>query len=192
MPRINLLPWREELREQRRNQFYAVMAAAIAVAGVAVFIGVLVMNTIIAHQTGRNDVLKEEIKLLDMRIAEIKTLESKKDRLVARMQIIEQLQQSRPESVHLLAEMATAVPDGVYLTEIKQSGSSLSIDGAAESNTRVSALMRNVDKSGWLMAPDLEVVEVVKGDGRAQGSLGSRFSIRARQIATAEPGEDAS
>ena len=192
MPRINLLPWREELREQRRNQFYAVMAGAIAAAGVAVFIGVLVMNTIIGDQTGRNDVLKEEIKLLDMRIAGIKTLESKKDRLVARMQIIEQLQQSRPESVHLLAEMVTAVPDGVYLTEIKQSGSSLSIDGAAESNTRVSAFMRNVDKSGWLMAPDLEVVEVVKGDDRSQGSLGSRFSIRARQIATAEPGEDAS
>ena len=192
MPRINLLPWREELRDQRRNQFYAVMAGAIAAAGFVVFIGVLVMNTIIGHQTGRNDVLKEEMKLLDMRIAEIKSLESKKDRLVERMQIIEQLQQSRPEVVHLFAEMVTAVPDGVYLTEIKQSGTSLSIDGAAESNTRVSALMRNVDKSGWLMAPDLKIVEVMKGSDRAQGSLGSRFSIRARQIATAEPGEDAS
>ena len=192
MPRINLLPWREELRDQRRNQFYAVMAGAIAVAGLVVFIGVLVMNTIIGHQTGRNDVLKEEMKLLDMRIAEIKSLESKKDRLVERMQIIEQLQQSRPEVVHLFAEMVTAVPDGVYLTEIKQSGTSLSIDGAAESNTRVSALMRNVDKSGWLMAPDLKIVEVMKGSDRSQGSLGSRFSIRARQITAAEPGEDAS
>lgn len=191
MPRINLLPWREELRDQRRNQFYAVMAGAIAAAGLVVFIGVLVMNTIIGHQTGRNDVLKEEMKLLDMRIAEIKSLESKKDRLVERMQIIEQLQQSRPEVVHLFAEMVTAVPDGVYLTEIKQSGTSLSIDGAAESNTRVSALMRNVDKSGWLMAPDLKIVEVMKGSDRSQGSLGSRFSIRARQITAAEPGEDA-
>ena len=192
MPRINLLSWREELRDQRRNQFYAVMAGAIAAAGLVVFIGVLVMNTIIGHQTGRNDVLKEEMKLLDMRIAEIKSLESKKDRLVERMQIIEQLQQSRPEVVHLFAEMVTAVPDGVYLTEIKQSGTSLSIDGAAESNTRVSALMRNVDKSDWLMAPDLKIVEVMKGSDRAQSSLGSRFSIRARQTTTAEPGEDAS
>ena len=192
MPRINLLPWREEQREQRRNQFYAVMAGAIAAAGLAVFVGVLVINTIIGHQNGRNDVLKEEMKLLDMRIAEIKSLEAKKDRLVERMQIIEQLQQSRPEVVHLFSEMATAVPDGVYLTEIKQSGSSLSIDGVAESNTRVSALMRNVDKSGWLTAPDLKIVEVIKDTDRDQSALGSRFSIRARQIATAEPGEDAS
>ena len=192
MPRINLLPWREEQREQRRNQFYAVMAGAIAAAGLAVFVGVLVINTIIGHQNGRNEVLKEEMKLLDMRIAEIKSLESKKDRLVERMQIIEQLQQSRPEVVHLFSEMATAVPDGVYLTEIKQSGSSLSIDGVAESNTRVSALMRNVDKSGWLTAPDLKIVEVIKDTDRDQSAVGSRFSIRARQIATAEPGEDAS
>ena len=192
MPRINLLPWREEQREQRRNQFYAVMAGAIAAAGLAVFVGVLVINTIIGHQNGRNEVLKEEMKLLDMRIAEIKSLESKKDRLVERMQIIEQLQQSRPEVVHLFSEMATALPDGVYLTEIKQSGSSLSIDGVAESNTRVSALMRNVDKSGWLTAPDLKIVEVIKDTDRDQSAVGSRFSIRARQIATAEPGEDAS
>ena len=192
MPRINLLPWREEQREQRRNQFYAVMAGAIAAAGLAVFVGVLVINTIIGHQNGRNDVLKEEMKLLDIRIAEIKSLQSKKDRLVERMQIIEQLQQSRPEVVHLFSEMATALPDGVYLTEIKQSGSSLNIDGVAESNTRVSALMRNVDKSGWLTAPDLKIVEVIKDTDRDQSALGSRFAIRARQIATAEPGEDAS
>jgi type IV pilus assembly protein PilN len=191
MPRINLLPWREELREQRRNQFYAAMAGAVGAAAAAVFLGVLVMNSVISHQLSRNQVLKEEMSLLDRKIEEIKDLESKKDRLVARMQIIEQLQQSRPEVVHLFEELVRTLPDGVYLTEVKQSGTSLSIEGAAESNTRVSAFMRNIDKSGWLTGPDLEIVEVIKGD-RAPGALGSRFSIRASQIVVAAPGEDAS
>jgi type IV pilus assembly protein PilN len=188
MPRINLLPWREELREQRRNQFYVAMAGAIGAAAVAVFLGVLVMNSVISHQNGRNQVLEEEMKLLDNKIAEIKDLEAKKDRLVARMQIIEQLQQSRPEIVHLFEELVRTLPDGVYLTEVKQSGAALRIAGAAESNTRVSALMRNVDKSGWLTEPDLEVVEV-----RSEtDALGSLFSIRAKQIAIAAPEEDKS
>ena len=191
MPKINLLPWREELREQRRNQFYVAMASAVGAAAVAVFLGVLVMNSVISHQNGRNQVLKEEMKLLDTKIAEIKDLEAKKDRLVARMQIIEQLQQSRPEIVHLFEELVRTLPDGVYLTEVTQSGAALNIAGAAESNTRVSALMRNVDKSGWLTEPDLEVVEV-RNDTDAPGTLGSLFSIRAKQISTVAPEEDES
>ncbi len=191
MPRINLLPWREELREQRRNQFYAALAGAVGAAAVVVFLGVLVMNSIISDQRGRNQILSEEMKLMDRKIEEIKDLEAKKDRLVARMQIIEQLQQSRPEVVHLFEEMVRTLPNGVYLTEVKQSGSSLSIEGAAESNTRVSALMRNIDDSGWMTAPDLEIVEVMKGD-RGPNELGSRFSIRARQVSAANSEEEAS
>jgi type IV pilus assembly protein PilN len=188
MPKINLLPWREELRDQRRNEFYISMAGAIGAAAFAVFIGVLIMNGVISQQNGRNQILLEEMKLLDRKIAEIKDLEAKKDRLIARMEIVEQLQKSRPEIVHLFEELVRTLPDGVYLTEVKQSGSALNIAGAAESNTRVSALMRNVDKSGWLTQPDLEVVEV-RNNSDKSNALGSLFSIRAKQITILEEDE---
>ena len=191
MPRINLLPWREELRELRRNQFYMAMAGAIGAASVAVFLGVLVMNSIISHQNSRNQVLTEEMKLLDRKIEEIKDLEAKKDRLVARMQIIEQLQQSRPEVVHLFEELVRTLPDGVYLTQVRQSGNSLRLEGGAESNTRVSAFMRNIDGSDWLTSPDLEIVEVMKPD-QNRGIDGSRFAITAGQLARTASEEDES
>jgi len=180
MPRINLLPWREELREQRRNQFFVALGGAVAAAAGVVFIAVMVMNSIISHQNSRNNVLQEEMKLLDKKITEIKDLEAEKDRLVARMKIIEELQQSRPEVVHLFDEMVTSLPNGVYLTSLRQNGSRLNIVGAAESNTRVSAFMRNIDKSAWMTSPDLEVVEVFQKNNRNSLS-GSRFAVNAMQ-----------
>jgi type IV pilus assembly protein PilN len=180
MPRINLLPWRDELRAQRRNQFYMAMGGAFGFAALTVLIGVLLMNGIISSQGDRNKLLQEEITLLDKRIAEINDLEDKKDRLVARMKIIEQLQQSRPEVVHLFEDLARSLPDGVYLNSVKQTGSKLEIKGSAESNTRVSAFMRNIDKSQWLENPDLQVVEV-KGNG-TKGSRASEFTVFAKQV----------
>ena len=180
MPRINLLPWRDELRAQRRNQFYMAMGGAFGFAALTVLIGVLLMNGIISSQGDRNKLLQAEITLLDKRIAEINDLEDKKDRLVARMKIIEQLQQSRPEVVHLFEDLARSLPDGVYLNSVKQTGSKLEIKGSAESNTRVSAFMRNIDKSQWLENPDLQVVEV-KGNG-TKGSRASEFTVFAKQV----------
>lgn len=180
MPRINLLPWRDELRAQRRNQFYMAMGGAFGVAAIVVLIGVLLMNTVIDAQSERNDLLQSEIAKLDVRIKEIVDLENKKDRLVARMKIIEQLQMSRPEIVHLFEELARSLPDGVYLESVKQSGKRLEIKGTAESNTRVSAFMRNIDKSEWLTAPDLKVVEVKAGRGK--NSRDSQFTVFAQQV----------
>ena len=180
MPKINLLPWRDELRAQRRNQFYMAMGGAFGVAVVAVLIGVLLMNAIIDDQIDRNTLIKEEIVKLDKRIEEILDLEEKKDRLVARMKIIEQLQQSRPEVVHLFEDLARSLPDGVYLSSVKQTGSKLEIKGSAESNTRVSAFMRNIDKSVWLKNPDLRVVEV-KGDAKGKNRA-SEFTVIAQQV----------
>jgi len=180
MPRINLLPWREELRELRRNQFFVALGGAVAAAAGVVFIAILVMNSVISHQLNRNNVLKEEMKLLDKKITEIKDLEAEKDRLVARMKIIEELQQSRPEIVHLFEEMVVALPNGVYLTSLKQRGRRLNLVGAAESNTRVSAFMRNIDGSAWMTRPDLEVVEVLSKNGR-KSQTGSRFAVNALQ-----------
>ena len=180
MPKINLLPWRDELRAQRRNQFYMAMGGAFGVAALVVLIGVLIMNGIVDAQYDRNRLLENEITKLDDRIKEILGLEQEKDRLVARMKIIEQLQQSRPEIVHLFEDLARALPDGVYLSSVKQTGERLEIKGMAESNTRVSAFMRNIDKSPWLEKPDLRVVEVK--DNNDQGTRASEFTVLARQV----------
>lgn len=192
MPRINLLPWRAELRKQRRNQFFIGLGGAAVAAALVTGLANLVMGAIIDNQRSRNEVLTNEIKSLDARIAEIVDLEAKKDSLLARMEIIEQLQRSRPEIVHVFDQLVRTLPDGVNLTAIKQSGTAIEIKGAAESNTRVSAFMRNIDKSGWLKEPDLEVVEVKPAGSKADAAAprASEFTVIARQV-SARDGEDA-
>jgi type IV pilus assembly protein PilN len=187
MPRINLLPHRAELRKRRRNQFYMGLGGAVIAAGLVVLLSALIMSAVISNQKERNGILKSEIEALDQRIKEIIDLEQKKQRLLARMEIIEQLQRSRPEIVHVFDQLVRTLPEGVYLTGIKQTGPRLELKGAAESNTRVSAFMRNIDKSGWLIEPDLEVVEVKpakKADPTAVRA--SEFTVIARQRPSTE------
>ncbi len=190
MPRINLLPWRDEQREKRRNQFYMALGAAAAGAGLVILVGNLVFSNIIDHQNDRNRRLQNEIDALNIRIEEILNLEGKKERLLARMEIIEQLQRSRPGIVHVFEEIVTTLPDGMFLTSVKQTGNRLQIIGAAESNTRVSALMRNIDASEWLGSPDLEVVEVKASRSGPDGSRASEFTVFAKTLThTAEEEE---
>jgi type IV pilus assembly protein PilN len=201
MPRINLLPWREELRNKRRNQFFIGLLGAVGAAFVAVLASNFVMNGIIGNQESRNDLLKSEIAALDKRIAEILDLEDKKQRLLARMEIIQELQRSRPEIVHVFDEMVRTLPDGVRLTEVKQSGRRIGLKGDAESNTRVSAFMRNIDKSKWLTQPDLEVVEVREAGTKAKkgapqetgefAGRSSQFTVYANQVSTTDDEEAA-
>jgi type IV pilus assembly protein PilN len=181
MPRINLLPWRDELRTQRRNQFYTALGGAVAGAVLVIVISNLVFSSIVNHQKSRNNILQQEIEVLNIRIKEIIDLEDKKDRLLARMEIIEQLQRSRPGIVHIFDELVRALPNGVYLNAVRQTGRRLEIVGSAESNTRVSALMRNIDKSDWLTDPDLEVVEVKNARSGDTGSRASEFTVFAMQ-----------
>ncbi|MCC5795630.1 MAG: PilN domain-containing protein [Chromatiales bacterium] len=190
MPRINLLPWREQQRIQRRNQFFAGLGGALAGAALVTFLGYQVMDGRVSHQDQRNELLRSEIASLDLRIAEILELEQKKARLLARMEIIEQLQRSRPEIVHVFDELVRALPDGVYLTSVTQTGRRLEIQGRAESNTRVSAFMRNIDSSDWLTQPDLRVVEVRPATGQSAGGDSgprmSQFTVIARQVSPHE------
>ncbi len=189
MPRINLLPWREELRAQRRNQFFVALGGAAVVAGLILLVSYFVFDGMIGGQRDRNEFLKQEIAELDKQIEEILELENSKSRLLARMEIIEQLQRSRPGIVHVFDDMVSVMPEGVFLSSIKQTGRRLEMVGVAESNTRVSALMRNIDKSEWLTNPDLEVVEVKSIAGRGQGGpKASEFTVFARTVA--QPGED--
>jgi type IV pilus assembly protein PilN len=137
--------------------------------------GKLMYSSWIDAQTEKNNLLKKEIVKLEAQIADILDLENRKQRLVARMEIIEKLQRSRPEIVHLFDELVKTVPEGVYLTSIKQTGRKLEIHGIAQSSTRVSTFMRNIDASTWMANPVLQVVEAAK-DAPTGGSSFTLFT----------------
>jgi type IV pilus assembly protein PilN len=177
MPRINLLPWREAERKRKRQEFALSMGAAIATAALVVLVGRWQMSAAIEHQNERNRILGDEIAQLDQKIKEIDGLENQKRRLLARMEIIETLQRSRPEIVHILDEIVRLLPEGVYLNYLKQSGTRFEMRGVAQSSTRVSAFMRNIDASEWLADPALRIVET---KGRDTGR-GADFTLFATQ-----------
>ena len=177
MPRINLLPWRESERKRKRQEFALSIGAAIATAALVTLIGRWQMSAAIEHQNDRNRILGDEIAELDKKIREIDGLENQKRRLLARMEIIETLQRSRPEIVHILDEIVRVLPEGVYLTYLKQSGTRFEMRGVAQSSTRVSAFMRNIDASEWLADPALRIVETKGRDG----GRGADFTLFATQ-----------
>ena len=172
MPRINLLPWREQERKIRRREFTIAAGGAIFASIIFVLGGKVLYSSWTDAQNEKNNLLKKEIVKLDAQIADIQDLETRKQRLVARMEIIEKLQRKRPEIVHLFDEIVKTVPDGIYLTAIKQSGNKLEIHGVAQSSTRVSTFMRNIDSSVWMDNPVLQVVESAK-----DSSTGSNFTL---------------
>jgi type IV pilus assembly protein PilN len=129
MPRINLLPWREQERKVRRREFLVALGAAAIAAVIFVLGGKLLYSSWIDSQTAKNNLLKKEIVKLDAQIADIQDLENRKQRLVARMEIIEKLQRKRPEIVHLFDELVKTVPEGIYLTQMKETGKKLEIKG---------------------------------------------------------------
>jgi type IV pilus assembly protein PilN len=178
MPRINLLPWRAELRQKRKKEFLVALLGTVVIAGLLVYVSKLTVQSWIADQQARNGILKNEIAELDKQITAIKGLENQRERLLARMEVIDQLQRSRPEVVHLFDEIVNAIPEGVHLTELTQQNNRVELRGAAQSSTRVSALMRNIDGSEYLSDPGLDVVETVTtGPERA-----SQFKIFAQQV----------
>ncbi|MGC4029143.1 MAG: PilN domain-containing protein [Steroidobacteraceae bacterium] len=187
MPRINLLPWREQQRNERKMAFTVGLAAAAAAALVVAGAGYLFIRSMIDSQMQRNQLLRSEIQVLDKKIEEINSLETQKQQFIARMQIIEKLQRSRPEIVHVFDTLVTTLPDGTYLTGITQTGPRFKIQGVAQSSTRVSSFMRNIDSSQWLKNPELEVVESKKDN-----PLGSDFTLYADQVSTlADDGKQA-
>lgn len=162
MIRINLLPHREEARKQRRQTFYGMAIGMIVLGALIGFIVSMVIGGFIEAQEEKNTFLQNEIAKLDKDIAEIKRLRSQIDALLARKQVIESLQSHRAETVHLLNELARQTPEGVYLRSIKQAGLKVTLMGYAQSNARVSTLMRNLDGSEFLEKPTL--IEVKAGE----------------------------
>ncbi len=178
MPRINLLPWREKERKKRQRDFMIATAGSFVAGFFVVGLTNLAFSQMIGHQNDRNNRLETEIVELEKSITEIDGLERQKERLIARMEIIEQLQRSRPEIVHLFDEVTRQLPEGVYLTGMKQTGSAVEIKGIAQSSTRVSALMRQIDSSHWLTDPDVVKVETTERGPARQ----AEFVLNLKQV----------
>lgn len=177
MAKINLLPWREELRADRKRQFISFLGLSVIVGLLVSLLVHLSFESKINGQESRNSYLKSQIKILNVKIKEIDKLEEQRDELLNRMQIVQSLQQSRPLIVRLFDELVRQIPSGVYLTTFKRKGLKLSFTGKSESTPRISAFMRNIEKSQWLEKPD---VSGIKADKR--GSVPTtNFSMTARQ-----------
>ena len=177
MPHINLLPWREELRQERKKQFLTMLVLAlIATAGV-VYLALSQVQGMVSHQESRNQTLQREISQLEEKIREIDQLRETRDDLIARMEVIEELQQRRTEIVHLFDELVKTLPEGIYVTALRQAGGNISIEGVAQSNARVSVYMKNLDESDWLDDPQLQVIET-RGE---RPNRYSEFSLQVRQ-----------
>jgi len=165
MATINLLPWREERREARNKAFYVVVGVVAALALAGVMAAVQFYSGATASQSQRNAYLQKETKVLDAQISEIQALRETRNELIERMELIQNLQGNRPVIVRVFDEVARAVPDELYFTEINVNGDKVRVKGVAASNNRVSAMMRNFDQSAWFKNPSLLKVEA-KGPGR--------------------------
>ncbi|MGB3462779.1 PilN domain-containing protein [Rhodanobacter lindaniclasticus] len=159
MAHVNLLPWRAERRKQREREFYMQLGAAFVVAVLLLLLWIFWMDQRIDNQNDRNAYLQTEIKQLDVRIAKIKDLEKVREHLLARKQIIEQLQADRSQMVHLFDELVKTIPTSARLTALKQHGQAMSLDGVAQSNASVAEYMRNIESSPWMGHADLRKTE---------------------------------
>lgn len=183
MAHINLLPWRENLRAQRKREFGVMALVFVLLTGLVLWVWLQYNEGLIDHQKRRNQFLEAEITKVDEQIKEIKNLERTRKQLISRMKVVANLQSSRPQIVHLFDELVTTLPDGVFLTSVSQSGQSVSVNGLSESNARVSAYMRGVEASPWLASPQLRVIEQKgKGKGRDKTQGVNSFAMGMRQV----------
>jgi type IV pilus assembly protein PilN len=187
MAHINLLPWREELRAQKQKEFVTTTAVSAVMAVVLVFAAHMYVNGNIEHQNQRNNFIQAEIDILNQRIERIEELESMKQGLLARMNVIQDLQSSRPESVHLMDELVRSLPDGVFLNTLRQRNKNLTMEGIAQSNARVSDYMRNIDTSEWFSNPHLDLIKTTESNRRRIANFTLRGTQKARAVL---PGED--
>lgn len=178
MAKINLLPWREAFRTEKKKEFLSLVVVVLVVAVLVAFGWDRVVSNQIESQNSRNQLLKTEIAKLDKQVAEIKELKERRQDLLDRMQVIQELQGNRPEIVKIYDEFVRAVPDGVYFTKMIRKGNQISLVGFAESNNRVSSLMRRLDASYKFTEPNLTKVQ----DNDALGEDGSQFEMRVKII----------
>ncbi|MDX1634955.1 MAG: PilN domain-containing protein [Marinobacter sp.] len=187
MAKINLRPWREELRAEKQQQFVVMLLGAVIVAAGLAFLWKSDMDARIAYQESRNAYIQTAMKQLDTQIKEIEDLKRKRDELLARMRVIQDLQGKRPVIVRVFDELVRTLPEGLYYTDLKKSGETLAIVGMAESNSRISALMRRFEESDWFNNPNL--TNVAAADGARAGY--SQFNLSVQQKTPEPEGEEA-
>ena len=186
MTQINLLPWREERRQELKKQFVMMVVMTCVLSAAIVGLIHVQMQSKIDYQLSRNGFLTAEIAKVDEEIKEISELQKVRRSLIERMEVIQDLQGSRPSIVHLFTEIVSSVPNGVYLQSLVQQGSNLRIIGEAESNARVSTYMRNLQSSAWLKDPNLTVIEIAdKTVNRV-----SKFTLTVKQTSPNASGEE--
>lgn len=171
MAKINLLPWREELRQELRKQFLVVLAGSVVFALVVLLGANRVYNSWVDNQNNRNAYVQRNIDELSRQVAEIKELEAKRRQLLDRMKVIQDLQGTRPLVVHVFDEMVRTLPDGVFYQSLSRNDMTIDITGVAESNNRVSSLMRALDKSDWYESPNLTSVQAATEFGEQASSF---------------------
>jgi len=186
MTQINLLPWREEQRQEQKKQFVLMVVMTCVLAAAIVGLIHVQMQSKIDYQLSRNNFLTAEIAKVDEEIKEIKELQKVRRSLIERMEVIQDLQGSRPSIVHLFTEIVSSVPNGVYLKSLIQEGSNLRIIGEAESNARVSTYMRNLQASAWLKDPNLTVIEI---EDKTVNRVSS-FTLTVKQTSPNATGEE--
>jgi type IV pilus assembly protein PilN len=188
MAQINLLPWREERRQELKKEFLVTMALVVALGVGLVLLADRVVNSQIDNQNARNQYLQQNIKELDKQVAEIRNLQKRRNQLLDRMRVIQELQGNRPIIVRVLDQLVRTVPDGVFYTNLSTKGKRISISGIAESNNRVSSLMRRLDASDWLASPNLDKVQAAP----KYGDQATKFNLTVKVQAPAsekKPGE---
>ncbi|RMJ01816.1 Fimbrial assembly protein (PilN) [Marinobacter litoralis] len=186
MAKINLRPWREELRAEKQKQFVVMMLGAVIIAAGLVFLWKTDTDNRIAYQQSRNAYIETATKQLDKQIKEIENLKRQRDELLARMKVIQDLQGKRPVIVRVFDELVRTLPDGLFFTDLKKSGERLDIVGMAESNSRISNLMRQFEESEWFTGPNLS--NVAAADNRRAGY--SQFNLSVQQKTPEPEGED--
>ncbi len=169
MAQINLLPWREERRQEQLQEFQKMMFLAFIVAGGFLYIAITIADGMAAEQNSRNEFLQKEIVKVDAKITEIKTIEVERNKLLARMQVIQDLQESRPKVVKVLDALAKILPEGVHIEQLRREGAKVTLNGMAESNARVSVLMNHIDENEEFKDSTLQVVK--KGSSQKQFTL---------------------
>lgn len=178
MAKINLLPWRDELRQQKQQDFIAKLGLVVVMTCLVFSLGYFYIESMKSHQQRRNKIIETEIEIVDKKIKEIKDIELKKSQLLIKIDVIRELQESRPQIVHLFDELSKSTPEGIFLTKFVQTGKNLALTGSALSNARVSAYMRGIDKSLWLDAPELKEIQ---GKNQEKNDKYNKFSMFAKQ-----------
>mgnify|MGYP001592893395 CR=1 FL=1 len=189
MAQINLLPWREDRRQELKKEFLITLGLVVVLAAGIVLLGDRVVNGQIDYQKSRNSHLSKEIKVLDKQVREIRELQKRRNQLLDRMRVIQELQGNRPIIVRILDQLVRTIPDGVFYTNINSSRGRIAINGIAESNNRVSSLMRQLDASDWLRAPNLDKVNAATRYGDQATSFNMTVKLQLPKKEGAEGGQ---